>query len=387
MREYLVVFLVAATVTYLLTVVAREIAVRTGAVAKVRDRDVHAEPVPYLGGLAMLGGLFAAYLVARDLPFLSTSQPFVFEDALSVLVAGALVCAVGVIDDIFDLDALTKFGGQVLAVGVLVYSGIQFRYFFQSDGTSQFSLDPAQGALLTLLVVVTTVNAVNFIDGLDGLAAGVIGISALAFFVFCYSLSVANDITRATTGALLSAALAGACLGFLAHNLHPARLFMGDSGSMLLGLVLSSTAITLTTQFGPGDLTQGADGARASLLPVLLPVVLPILILIVPLADLVLAVVRRTRAGRSPFAPDKQHLHHRLLEIGHSQGRAVLIMWLWAGLIAFGTVFASLVTGPAVWVGIAVALAATVALTFLLPIVHRPVIAGEAPASESEPTL
>ena len=130
MREYLVVFLVAAAVTYLLTVVAREIALRTGAVAAVRDRDVHAEPIPYLGGIAMLGGLVAAYLVARELPFLSTSGPFVFEDARSVIVAGALVCGVGVLDDIFDLDALTKFGGQVLAVGLLVYSGIQFRYFF-----------------------------------------------------------------------------------------------------------------------------------------------------------------------------------------------------------------------------------------------------------------
>lgn len=371
MREYVVVFLVAAVITYLLTVVAREIAVRTGAVAKVRDRDVHAEPVPYLGGLAMLGGLFAAFLVARQLPFLSTSSPFVFQDALSVLVAGALVCAVGVIDDIFELDALTKFGGQVLAVGVLVYSGIQFRYFYQSTG-AVFALDTAQGALMTALVVVTTVNAVNFIDGLDGLAAGVIGISASAFFLFCYSVAYLNGVTLATTGALLSAALAGACGGFLVHNFHPARLFMGDSGSMLIGLVLSATAITVTTQFAPGDLTQGADGARASMLPVLLPVALPVLILIVPLGDLVLAVVRRTRAGRSPFAPDKQHLHHRLLEIGHSHRRAVIIMWLWAGLIAFGVVVASLFTGPTVWIGLGLSLVVTVALTFVLPLVHSP---------------
>ena len=289
MREYLVVFLVAAAVSYLLTVVAREIAVRTGAVAKVRDRDVHAEPIPYLGGIAMLGGLFAAFLVARELPFLSKSQSFVFEDALSVLVAGALVCAVGVLDDIFDLDALTKFGGQVLAVGVLVYSGIQFRYFFQADG-SQLSLDATQGALLTAVIVLATVNAVNFIDGLDGLAAGVIGISALAFFLFCYRLTVINEVQRATTGALLSAALAGVCAGFLIHNFHPARVFMGDSGSMLLGLVLSSTAITVTTQFFPTDFAAGSGGARASLLPMLLPVALPILILVVPLVDLVLAV-------------------------------------------------------------------------------------------------
>jgi UDP-GlcNAc:undecaprenyl-phosphate GlcNAc-1-phosphate transferase len=383
MREYLLVFLVAGAVTYLLTVVAREIAIRTGAVAKVRDRDVHAEPIPYLGGLAMLGGLAAAYLVARELPFLSTSGPFVFEDARTVLFAGALVCGVGMIDDIFDLDALTKLGGQVIAVGLLVYSGIQFRFFYQPDG-STFALDPAQGALLTAVLVVATVNAVNFVDGLDGLAAGVVCIGALSFFLFCYQLANLNRVSLATTGALLSAALAGACAGFLVHNFHPARIFMGDSGSMLIGVVLSGTAITVTTQFAASDLTQGADGARASLLPMLLPLALPILILIVPMADLVLAVVRRTRAGRSPMAPDKQHLHHRLLEIGHSHRRAVAIMWLWAALIAFGTVVASLYTGPRMWAALGVMVVVTLVLTFLLPVVHRP---GATPDTEASETL
>ena len=244
----LLVFLVAAAVTYLLTVVAREIALRTGAVAEVRDRDVHAEPIPYLGGLAMLGGLVAAYLVARELPFLSTSGPFVFRDAGIVLIAGALICAVGVLDDLFELDALTKLGGQVLAAGFLIFSGIQYTFFPTQDG-GQFSLDPAQGALLTVLIVVATVNAVNFVDGLDGLAAGVVGIGATAFFLFCYQLANLNGVSLATTGALLSAALAGACAGFLPHNFHPARLFMGDSGSMLIGLVLSASAVTLSGQF------------------------------------------------------------------------------------------------------------------------------------------
>jgi UDP-GlcNAc:undecaprenyl-phosphate GlcNAc-1-phosphate transferase len=277
-----------------------------------------------------------------------------------------------VLDDIFDLDALTKFGGQVLAVGLLVYSGIQYQYFFTSTDGWVFSPDRNQAALLTALIVLATVNAVNIVDGLDGLAAGVVGISAVAFFVLCYGLTVLNEASRAATGALLSAALAGACVGFLAHNWHPARVFMGDSGSMLIGLVLSATAVTVTTQFAPADLAQGAEGGRASLLPIFLPVALPILILIVPLADLVLAVIRRTRTGRSPFAPDKQHLHHRLLEIGHSHRRAVLIMWLWAGLIAFGTVFASLYTGIQVWLGVGLMAALTLALTFVLPIVHRP---------------
>ena len=371
MREYILVFLVAAAVTYLLTVVAREIALRAGAVAKVRDRDVHDEPIPYLGGLAMLGGLVAAYLVGRELPFLSASFPFVFRDAGVVLIAGALICAVGVLDDLFELDALTKLGAQVLAAGLLVKLGIQFTWFAYAQDKI-FALDPAQGALLTGFVVVATINAVNMVDGLDGLAAGVVGVGAIAFFVFCYSLTRLNYTDRATTAAFLSVALAGVCAGFLVHNFHPARLFMGDSGSMLIGLVLSASAVTLSGQFSPEQLSQGGGGSVASLLPVFLPVLLPISLLIVPLADLVLAVVRRTRAGRSPFAPDKQHLHHRLLEIGHSQRRAVMIMWLWAALVAFGTVLASLYSGWWVVGALAAMTLVTVVLTFLLPRLRAP---------------
>ena len=366
MREYLLVFLVALSVTYLLTVIAREIALRTGAVAAVRDRDVHAEPIPYLGGLAMLGGLCAAYLVAQQLPFLARSDTFVFDDAGAVLLAGALVCAVGVLDDIFELDALTKLGGQVLAAGLLVAMGVRFYYFPGTDGT-QFALDDVQGALLTLLVVIGTMNAVNFVDGLDGLAAGIVGIGAAAFFVYCYAVSDTNSLTLATTGALLSAALAGACAGFLPHNFHPARLFMGDSGSMLIGLVLSASALTLTGQFAGMPSTAGN-----SLFVTVLPVLLPIALLMVPMADLVLAVVRRTRAGRSPMSADKQHLHHRLLEIGHSQRRAVLIMWLWAFTLAAGAVLVSLFDDPWVWWSLGSMLALTVTMTFVLPRVHRP---------------
>jgi UDP-GlcNAc:undecaprenyl-phosphate GlcNAc-1-phosphate transferase len=365
MREFLLVFLVAAACTYLLTVVAREIALRTGAVAAPRERDVHAEPIPYLGGIAMLGGMVAAYFVARELPFLSTSGELVFKDAGSVLIAGAVICAVGVLDDIFDIDALTKLGGQVLAAGLLVFLGVQF-YFLPNPSGGQFVLSPQESVLLTILLVVGTVNAVNMVDGLDGLASGVVGIGAAACFLFCYQLSGLNGVTLATTGALLSAALAGACVGFLCHNFHPARLFMGDSGSMLIGLVLSASALTLTGQFDGSEISFGESGA-SPWWAVVLPVLLPVSLLIVPIADLLLAVVRRTRAGRSPFAPDKEHLHHRLLEIGHSQRRAVLIMWLWAGLIAFGTVIISLYTGPVVWWGLGSAALLVVAATFLLP--------------------
>lgn len=371
MREYLTIFLVAAVITYLLGVVAREVALRTGAVAKVRDRDVHAVPIPYFGGVAMLGGLGAAYLVAHRLPFLSLSDRQVFHDSSVVLTGGAMICLLGVLDDLFDLDALTKLGGQVLAAGFLVVNQVQY-FSFQLPGRGQFSLTSAQSALLSVVVVVATVNAVNFVDGLDGLAAGVVGIGAVAFFAFAYKLADANKETLAISAALLCAALGGACVGFLPHNFFPARIFMGDSGSMLIGLVLSGSALTLTGQFADVDMTQGAAGSQASLLPTLLPIVLPISILVVPFADLVLAVIRRTRAGRSPFAADKQHLHHRLLEIGHSHRRAVLIMWLWAGLIAFGGVLASLYASRFTVVLLTLWVVATVVLTFVVPRVQRP---------------
>ncbi|MCW2819273.1 MAG: undecaprenyl/decaprenyl-phosphate alpha-N-acetylglucosaminyl 1-phosphate transferase [Marmoricola sp.] len=367
MREYLLVFLVAAVVSYLLCVFAREAAIRSGAVARVRDRDVHAAPIPYFGGVAMLGGLGAGFLLARHLPFLSTSQPFVFHDAGYVLLAGAMICAVGVLDDLIELDALTKLGGQVVAAGFLVLNDVKL-FSIKLPVYGQLSLDPTQAGLLTVLLVVGTMNAVNFVDGLDGLAGGVVLIGALAFFAFSYRLADTNGETLAITAALLCAAMGGACLGFLPHNFFPARIFMGDSGSMLLGLVLSGSALTLTGQFA----TVAVESSGNGFLLMLLPILLPISIMVVPLADLVLAVVRRTRRGQAFYQPDKEHLHHRLLEIGHSQRRAVLIMWMWAGLIAFGGVLIGLYSGPLTWAALAVGFVVTVALTFVVPRVQRP---------------
>ena len=158
--------------------------------------------------------------------------------------------------------------------------------------------------------------------------------------------------------------------GFLPHNFFPARIFMGDSGSMLLGLVLSGSALTLTGQFASVSVQSGGAGDGSFVM--LLPILLPISILVVPLADLVLAVVRRTRRGQAFYQPDKEHLHHRLLEFGHSQRRAVLVMWLWAGLIAFGAVLISLYSGPLTWALLGLGALLTVALTFLVPRVQRP---------------
>ena len=329
MREYLLTMLIAATITYLAVGVVRSVAVRFGIMAEIRDRDVHDTPIPRLGGVGMLLGLFAALLVAAQLPLLR--RVFDSGDEIrGVLTGASVICLLGVIDDVWGLDAITKLAGQTLAAGLMALQGVQLLWLPWPNTT--IVLDSTSGTLITVLAVVVTVNAVNFVDGLDGLSAGMVGIAASAFFVFSYVLSVQHSSDRAATPTLISVVLVGMCLGFLVHNFNPARIFMGDSGSMLIGLLLASSTITLT-----GRVDFHALGTT-DLISILLPLFLPFAILAVPFADLLLAVVRRTRARRSPFSPDKQHLHHRLLEIGHSQRRAVLIMYGWTGLIAYGAV-------------------------------------------------
>ncbi len=368
MREYLLIFLVAVAVTYLLAVLARELAMRTGAFARVRDRDVHEIPIPYFGGVAMMAGLVAAYAVALHMPSLQSSpnRTVIFHDARAILVGGAIICLVGVLDDLFELDAVTKLAGEVIAAIVVVVQGVQVLWLPLpgSHSFSVFSLDASQAAVLEVLVIVTTVNAVNFIDGLDGLAAGVVGIGAVAFFTYSVLLVFANSQEEATTAAVLTAALAGVCIGFLPHNFFPAKMFMGDSGALLIGFMLACAAISLTGQYPASRISQGFFGANASLLPTLLPLILPFAVLLVPFVDLIMAVVRRTRAGLSPMAPDMKHLHHRLLEMGHSQRRAVMVMYLWAGLVSFGSVVLSLFSGWLSVLGLAVMAASALLLTF-----------------------
>jgi UDP-GlcNAc:undecaprenyl-phosphate GlcNAc-1-phosphate transferase len=360
-REYLLVLCVAAGVTWLLTPLARRLAIWIGAIAMPRDRDVHSTPTPRLGGLAMYGGICAAFLVAHSLPALSAI--FKYSDVEAVVVAGGLMVLLGFVDDRFQLDAVTKLAGQTVAAGVMVLLGLQL-LTLTFPGVGAISLG-TEGVPLTVLLVLLTVNAVNFIDGLDGLLAGVGAIAALALFVFSYSLAsgrvtfgVAQERISAPT--LIAVVLAGACLGFLPHNFNPAKIFMGDSGSMLIGLMLAASVTSLTGQFNYSNLPPKAA------FPVLLPVLLPLAVLAVPLVDLLLAVVRRTRAGRSPFAPDKLHLHHRLLEIGHSQTRAVVIMYFWTALLAFTVVAVSL-AGVGVVLGIAASIGVVGLVALNLP--------------------
>ncbi|MEO3976502.1 MraY family glycosyltransferase [Streptomyces sp. CAU 1734] len=368
MRDYLLTLCVTAAVTYLLTGPVRKFAIATGAMPEIRARDVHREPTPRLGGIAMFFGLCAGLLVADHLQNLDSA--FASSNETRALLSGAaLIWIIGVLDDKFEIDALVKLGGQMIAAGVMVMQGLTILWI-PVPGVGMVSLTDEQGTLLTVALVVITINAVNFVDGLDGLAAGMVCIAAAAFFLYSYRFWYSYTIEAAAPATLFTAILMGMCLGFLPHNMHPARIFMGDSGSMLIGLVLAASAISVTGQVDMDVVKVFADGDRGathSALPVFIPLLLPLTIIAIPLADLVLAIVRRTWRGKSPFAADRGHLHHRLLEIGHSHSRAVLIMYFWSALIAFGVVGYSIHSASLWIVMVIVALSAIGLILLLLP--------------------
>jgi UDP-GlcNAc:undecaprenyl-phosphate/decaprenyl-phosphate GlcNAc-1-phosphate transferase len=353
-REYVLTLLVTAAVTYLLTPLVRRIAIRAGAMHEARDRDVHVVPIPLLGGLAMYLGLAAGLFAA--------SQMYPLKEVLAgtgmvqgLLLAGGLIVVIGVIDDRWGMNALSKLAGQVAAGAILVASGCELAWLPMPDGGT-FTPDSDQAMVLTILVVVATINAVNFIDGLDGLAAGIVGIGAVSFYLYYYHLTHVLRLSAEAVPALAAAILAGMCLGFLPHNLYPARIFMGDTGSMLLGLMLAYVPISSITSLDFRTLNGAVNR-----FPELLPLLLPTTIMVIPYADMLMAVIRRTRAGRSPFAPDRKHLHHRLLDIGHSHRLSVLIMYLWAAVFSSLVVWFSTVKMP-LFVFAVITLAAVVTL-------------------------
>jgi len=337
-HEYVLTLLVTTAVTYLLTPLVRRGATAAKAIAVPRERDVHTVPVPRWGGLAMFGGVVAGLAVASRLPSLQTVFQGDTRMAAGLLLAGGLIVVVGLIDDRWGMGPISKAAGQATAGGILVWSGAQLSWLPEpSNGT--LILTPNQSTALTIFLVVATINAVNFIDGLDGLAAGVVCIAAIAFFVYYYRLTQVYHLPEQAVPALVSAVLAGACLGFLPHNFHPAKIFMGDTGAMLLGLLLAYVPISSIASLDYASLTPHDAVNR---FPEILPVLLPVAILVIPYTDLLLAVVRRARAGLSPAAADQKHLHHRLLEIGHSHRSSVLIMYLWAALFSSTVVWLSI---------------------------------------------
>jgi UDP-GlcNAc:undecaprenyl-phosphate GlcNAc-1-phosphate transferase len=334
MGAYLLVLLVAAVVSYVVTPAVLVFSRKIGAVDIPDDRKVHAVPTPTLGGTAIFLGFIAAFAVASSLtPFRGSFHPFLIwplSEPVAIGVGAAIIFALGVIDDVRGMTAPVKLSGQILAAGFVFLSGVRLEYFrFPLIGTDALSLSPDVSAIATILWIVVMVNAVNLIDGLDGLAAGIVAIAAGTFFVYSYQYQLSVFGGAEQTAPLVSIVIFGATLGFLRHNFNPAKIFMGDSGSMTLGFLLA-----VATVVGVGrSLTQNPTSGTFLFY---LPLAIPVIVLALPILDTLLAVIRRARRGGQIFHADKEHLHHRLLEIGHGHRQAVLIMYAWAAVVAGG---------------------------------------------------
>lgn len=356
MKLYLLLMALAAAATYLATPAVRALACRLGAVTPVRQRDVHVQPTPRMGGVAMLVGMTAAMVIASQMPFLD--RVFIDFTPWAILASAAIVSLLGVFDDLWDLDWLTKLLGQMLAAGLMAWQGVQlvtFPIFGLTIGSSRLSL------VVTVLVVVTVINAVNWVDGLDGLAAGLLAIGGTAFFIYTYMLTrLGSPTDYSNLATLIIVLVVGVCIGFLPHNFHPARIFMGDSGAMLLGLTMSAAAIVVTGQINPAVIQS------RQAFPAFLPLLLPVAVLVLPLVDMVATTFRRLAKGKSPFHADRTHIHHRLLDFGHSHRAVVLIMYCWAVVIGFAAaalaLFPPMRVIPIALVGIILAIIVTVRL-------------------------
>jgi UDP-GlcNAc:undecaprenyl-phosphate GlcNAc-1-phosphate transferase len=377
---------VAAVVTYLFSLLTYKLSTRFRLYPKIRERDVHTRPTPRLGGAALFIGIIVAFAVASRLPPLTIvfSEPI---RVLAVLGAAAIIVAIGIADDIWDLDWLTKLAGQIIAAGLLAWQGVSITWI-PMPGTIVL-LSPYMSLALTVFLVVLVMNAINFIDGLDGLVAGVAIIANGAFFICTYVITYqpTEQSSYFNFPELIAAILIGACVGLLPLNFRwgekrPAKLFMGDGGALLVGMLMAASTISVTSSVdlpgvgGPVDASRYASSFA--------PVILPFAVLIVPLLDFGLAILRRLRAGKSPFSADRKHLHHRLLDMGHSHLHAVLIFYGWTAAIALGCVLLLFVPW---WIALAVSVVGLVvcATVTLAPLSRRKVIEAVAQSAPSGP--
>nr|WP_274637473.1 MraY family glycosyltransferase [Microbacterium bovistercoris] len=329
MKQYIFTILFTATLTLIFSWAVWRIGLRYKLYPAIRARDVHQTPTPRLGGIAMFLGAVAAFAVSAFTPYFQIfwSNP---RQVWAILAAMALTVLVGVADDLWDLDWMIKLAAQFFAAGIIAWFGQLQIYSLPIGGMTVPSATVS--FTLTVFAIVIVMNAVNFIDGLDGLVAGVCLIANAIFFV--YSYFIVRDSGASSyfnLASFIAAMLVGMCLGFLPMNWHPAKLFMGDSGALVLGLLMATGAIAITGQFDPATLDPDEFG-RSQLLGAFIPILLPVAVVILPLLDFGSAVIRRMRAGKSPFSPDRKHLHHRMLDMGHSSQTAVLIFYAWTAI-------------------------------------------------------
>lgn len=322
---FIIVGGVTASVTAAATPIAMRVAVRAGVLVAPDDRNVHSYPTPPLGGVAMYVGLLAGLLTAWGLGDFAAvfASP---TEMVGFLLAATLICGVGVLDDVRPVSAPAKVAGMVAGASILSLAGISL-LVLRIPFLDLVILSPDLSALLTVVWVVLIANAVNLIDGLDGLAAGIVGIAALTFFLYALQLEESGVLFDGNPGSLIALLTVGVCVGFLPHNVHPARIFMGDGGALLLGLLMAASTVAV------GGRTDAPFSGQSFFF--FAPIFIPIIVLGVPLLDMTFAIIRRVATrGLKVTQADKDHLHHRLMRLGHGHRRTVFILWAWTALLS-----------------------------------------------------
>lgn len=356
--EFLPVIGAAALVTLVITPFFRWLSFRVGAVVAPDERRVHTKPTALLGGAAILVGFLAGMFVgwqddSFDSVFIASTVP------LGVVLGALVIFGVGQLDDLREVSPPAKIAGTVLAGSVLSIAGVSI-LFFRIPFAGLVSLSPDMSALLTVLWVIGMSTAINYIDGLDGLAAGIVAIASAALLLYCERLDGAGAIGPENAGPLIAAATLGACIGFLPHNFHPARIFMGDAGALLLGLLMAAATIAVG-----GNTDTPFSGQTFFFFA---PLFIPLLILGVPIIDTAFSILRRARRGGNVTVADKDHLHHRLMRLGHGQRRSVLILWTWTVLLSAIALYPTYNNGRGdLYVPMAIAAAALVLYTMFGP--------------------
>ena len=320
---YVTVALVAALVTTFLTKPSRTLSLQLGYTAQPDARKVHEVVTPYGGGAAMFVGLSVAVGVAAFIPAL---HPVIYtsHEVFGIVLAAGVMFLVGVLDDFRDMSAPAKVAGQFLAASVLYFAGATM-FQLKLPFAGFIVLGPSMLPVVTALWVFAISNAINLIDGLDGLAAGIVAIASGTLSVYGLRLENLGLLPQNNVGPLIAAITFGVCLGFLRDNFYPAKLFMGDAGALMLGLLMSASTMVI------GGRTPPTNGVTFFFFA---PLFIPVFILGVPLIDAVWAFARRTVTGQGFHTPDKNHIHHRLMRLGHGHRRTVIILWLWTAVLS-----------------------------------------------------
>ncbi|MCU1502018.1 MAG: wecA [Ilumatobacteraceae bacterium] len=361
---YLAIGGVAAVATFLLTPLVGYLARRLGWVVEPDARRVHKVTTPDVGGIAMFGGFAIAFAVARLTHvfgplFAANSEPY------GVFLGAFVMFAVGLVDDVRELSAPAKVFGTVVVAVILVYFGVTM-FYLRVPFSPVFVLSDDWVPLVTVVWLLVMTQAINLIDGLDGLAAGIVAISAGAFFVYSHKLDQLHYLTPPNLGPLIAIMTLGICIGFLPHNFNPARIFMGDSGALLLGMLM---AVSTSVVGGRADPSNPSLPGQSYFFYA--PLVVPILILGVPILDALFAVVRRASRRQGLATADKGHLHHRLMDLGHGQRRSVLILWLWTALLSTVVLYPVLTESDVSYIPIGAAALALGLFTVLHPQLQR----------------